>query len=130
MASVNKILGIVVLAVALMAAVGGGALFLLLRSGITGPIDNKFGDQHLKTTVALVELHKTRFGHYPQQLSDLRFTGEWDAIALHATDYCTNANQAAYYVEVRRGWAGKPTLAMPDDFWVGTGYDASLGPCN
>ena len=99
MASGKKILLLVAVVVALMAAAGATAIYLLLRSGITRPIDNKFGDQHLKTTVALVELHKTRFGQYPEQLSDLRFTGDWDAIALHRTEYCTNSDQTAYYVE-------------------------------
>ena len=129
MVSGKKIFLLIALSVALVAAIGGAAVFVLLRSGITGPIDNKFGDQHLKTTVALVELHKTRFGHYPRQLSELRFAGEWDAIALNSTRYCTNADQTAYYVEVHRGWAGKPTLTLPDGFWSGTGYDPALGPC-
>ena len=45
--------------------VGGLCVYLLFHyvtaSGITRPIDNKFGDQHLKTTVALLELHKLRY---------------------------------------------------------------------
>jgi hypothetical protein len=40
-----------------------------------GP-DNMFGDQHLKTAVALIELHKVRYGKYPDSLRDLRFTGQ------------------------------------------------------
>jgi hypothetical protein len=130
MTTARKIVVAIVIVVVLLVAFGVTAIIFVLRSGVTRPIDNKFGDQHVKTTVALVELHKTRFGEYPESLSDLRFTGDWDAIALQATDYCTNPDRTAYFVEVRRGWAGKPDLTLPDGFWAGTGYDESLGPCD
>jgi hypothetical protein len=29
-------------------------------------------------------LHKVRYGKYPDSLSDLKFTGEWDQIALQS----------------------------------------------
>ena len=101
----------------------------LMRSGITRPLDNVFGDQHLKTTLALVELHKLRNGHYPSTLSDLRFTGEWDQIALSSVVYCTNNNQSRYFIEVQQGWVAQPELKMPAEFWQGTGFDPSLAPC-
>jgi hypothetical protein len=103
-------------------------LYLLIRSGATRPLDNLFGDQHLKTTVALVELHKVRYGLYPASLSELKFTGEWDAIALGSVSYCASPGGKSYYVEVSRGWAGKPELRMPEEFWRGTGFNRSLGP--
>jgi hypothetical protein len=53
--------------VVLLGAIGAGAV-LLLRSGLTRPFDNLFGDQHLKTTVALVELHRIRYGRYSANL--------------------------------------------------------------
>src|SRR5713226_10480494 len=56
---------------------------ILAPGGIRG-LDNQFGDQHLKTAVALIELHKVRFGKYPGSLSDLKFTGQWDQIALQS----------------------------------------------
>ena len=87
-----------------------------------------FGDQHLKTTVALVELHKLRYGRYPKSLRELKFAGDWDRIALDAVAYYTNPEGTAYYVEVERGWAGKPTLDMPAEFWKGTGYSPALKP--
>ena len=49
--------------------------------------DAKFGDQHFKTAISLVELHKVRTGSYPQKLSDLKFTGDWDSIALNSVEY-------------------------------------------
>lgn len=97
-------------------------------SGITKVPDNLFGDQHLKTAVALIELHKIRYGKYPNSLADLKFTGQWDQIALQSVRYYPNADRTAYFIEVERGWVGKPTLDMPDEFWKGTGYSPNLKP--
>ena len=118
--------------VAAILLVTGGILAVrsIIASGITKGPDNMFGDQHLKTTVALIELHKVRFGKYPGSLSELKFTGQWDQIALHSVHYYTNAERTAYYVEVERGWIGKPDLEMPAEFWRGTGYTTSLKPTN
>lgn len=90
-----------------------------------GP-DVMFGDQHLKTTVALVELHKVRYGRYPETLDDLKYLGDWDSIALSAVKYRVNAARTRYCVEVERGWVAKPHLDMPAEFWQGTGFDPSL----
>jgi hypothetical protein len=121
---------LVVVAVLVLIATGIFAVRSIIASGITKGPDNMFGDQHLKTTVALIELHKVRFGKYPGSLSDLKFTGQWDQIALQSARYYPNADRTAYYVEVERGWVGKPDLEMPDEFWRGTGYTTSLKPKN
>lgn len=128
----KRVVGVVVAGTALVGLLAGLAVvaaYMVLQSGVTRPIDNTFGDQHLKTTVALVELHRVRNGRYPAMLSDLRFTGEWDALALNRVDYCSNSDGSAYYVQVRTGWAGRPDLSFSAEFWLGTGYDESLGPC-
>ena len=114
-----------------MAAIFAGgvlALHFIGMSGVTKGADNLFGDQELKTAVALLELHKVRFGKYPNSLSDLKYLGAWDQGQLQRVSYYPNANRTAYYIEVRRGWIGKPDLKMPDEFWRGTGYDPSLKP--
>jgi hypothetical protein len=103
---------------------------IIIVSGVPKAPDKLFGDQHLKTAVALIELHKVRFGTYPGSLSDLKFTGEWDQIALQRVGYYPSADRTAYYVEVETGWIGKPDLKMPDEFWHGTGYTTSLKPTN
>jgi hypothetical protein len=109
-----------------------GSLFLTYRSivasGITKGPDNMFGDQNLKTAVALIELHKVRYGKYPDSLADLKFTGLWDQGALARVRYIPNSDRSAYFVEVEIGWMGKPKLVMPDEFWKGTGYSAALNP--
>ena len=124
----------IILIVVLVAVATFGALLaaraVIMAYGITRVPDNLFGDQHLKTTVALIELHKVRFGKYPGSLSDLKFTGQWDQIALQRVRYYTNADRTAYYIEVETGWIGKPDLKMPDEFWRGTGYTMSLKPTN
>ena len=127
----RKILLMVALVgVAFVVFVFGAVLLIrsVIGSDITRVPDNMFGDQHLKTAVALIELHKVRYGKYPASLGDLRFTGQWDQIALQSVAYYPNVDRSAYYVEVERGWIGKPTLQMPDEFWKGTGYSVSLKP--
>jgi len=81
--------------------------------------DRKFGDQHFKTAIALIELHKIRFGEYPNSLKDLKFVGEWDQIALNGVSYQRLGN--GYELNVVRGWVGKPELDYPAEFWNGLG---------
>jgi len=48
------------------AACTGLALFLAVAAcGLKREADTKFGDQHFKTVIALVELYKVRHGAYP-----------------------------------------------------------------
>lgn len=97
------------------------ASLLLLISGcdLQKMADDKFGDQHFKTTVALIELHKLRSGTYPETLKDLKFTGEWDQIALNSVSYKKLDN--GYELNVERGWVGAPELSLPADFFRNTG---------
>jgi hypothetical protein len=125
--SAAKIVITILVSVIVIGAVG---IFLLIRyitaSGITRPFDDKFGDQHLKTTVALVELHKIRYGRYPKSLRDIRFNGDWDQIWLDGMRYVVSPDGTKYCVEVERGWIGKPVLSYPAEFWQGTGYSPDL----
>lgn len=81
--------------------------------------DRKFGDQDFKTAIALIELHKIRFGEYPASLKELKFVGEWDAIALSAVEYKRLDN--GYELNAVKGWVGKPELKYPPEFWRGLG---------
>src|SRR5262245_56388652 len=81
--------------------------------------DAKFGDQHFKTAISLIELHKVRFGSYPEALKDLKFTGDWDDIALSGVEY--RRLDKGYELNLVRGWVGKPTVAYPPEFWKGLG---------
>lgn len=98
-----------------------GALALIALSGceVRQQMDAKFGDQHFKTAVALIELYHLRHGQYPAALSDLDFSGEWDAIALSSVRY--QRLPEGYELNLARGWVGQPTVAYPDAFWRGLG---------
>jgi len=85
--------------------------------------DQKFGDQYFKTAIALVELHRMRFGEYPASLKDLKFTGDWDQIALNSVEYKRVGN--GYQLNLVRGWVGKPELRYPEEFWKGLGLVTS-----
>lgn len=101
---------------------------LLTDNRFTEPMDKKFGGQNLKSAVAMLELHKIRFGQYPDSLRDIKYTGDWDEIWIQGTSYFPSDDRKSYYVEVHRGWVGKPTLDMPDEFWQNTGYNEKLKP--
>jgi hypothetical protein len=81
--------------------------------------DAKFGDQNFKTAIALIELHKVRTGSYPASLKELRFTGDWDEIALSAVEY--RRLDSGYELNITRGWVGKPEMTYPPEFWRGLG---------
>lgn len=67
----------------------------------------------------MIELHNIRLGEYPASLKDLKFTGDWDQIALNGVEYKRVGN--GYELNVVRGWVGKPELKYPDEFWKGVG---------
>src|ERR1700677_996910 len=69
---------IIVVCLALLVVVASGLLAVrsIVRTGITKVPDDLFGDQYLKTAVALVELHKVRSGKYPDSLSNIRYIGQ------------------------------------------------------
>jgi hypothetical protein len=99
-------------------------LTLLVLITVTGcdfkkEADAKFGDQHFKTVIALVELHKVRSGTYPNTLKDMPFTGDWDAIAMSSVEY--KKLETGYALNVALGWIGKPQLTYPKEFWQGLG---------
>ena len=81
--------------------------------------DQKFGDQHFKTAIALIELHKVRTGSYPKNLGELRFTGDWDQIAIASVSY--DRLDDGYTLQITRGWVGKPQLVFPPEFYAGLG---------
>lgn len=85
--------------------------------------DNQFGDQHFKTVIALVELHKLRYGGYPASLAELKHTGGWDGIALGSVEY--RRLRDGYALDLVRGWVGTPQLSYPPDFWQGLGIKDS-----
>lgn len=99
------------------------SLILLLSSCIPDGIEHanqKFGDQHFKTAISLIELHKVREGDYPQTLDSLKYIGDWDRIIFGSVKY-TKLNNG-YELDLINGWVGKPEeLNYPQSFWRGLG---------
>lgn len=85
--------------------------------------DQQFGQQNFVSAVALIELHKTRTGAYPDTLDDLQYLGVWDAIWLGAVEY-TRVDDG-YNLIVARGWVGEPRLSFPKGFKTGLGIKAT-----
>jgi hypothetical protein len=82
-------------------------------------MNDKFGDQHFKTVIALVELYHLRHGVYPESLKDLTFTGDWDPIALQSVHY--ERLDHGYELDIVNGWIGPPRLSYPPAFWKNLG---------
>lgn len=95
------------------------------KMGQFGESANKqFGDQHFKTAISLIELHKLRFGTYPETLDSLKFTGQWDIIIKNSVSY--QKVDSGYTLDLVNGWIGKPnSLTYPDSFWKGLGLTKS-----
>ena len=97
--------------------------FLFCKCGIGDfkeDANRKFGDQHFKTAIALIELHKIRFGEYPASLNSIKYTGDWDEIVFTSVKY--QKLDTGYVLDLTNGWVGKPkTLEYPDEFWNGLG---------
>jgi ATP-dependent Clp protease ATP-binding subunit ClpA len=77
------------------------------------------GDQGFKTAIALIELHRVRFGSYPDSLDDLQFLGNRDRGALAGVKY--EKLPDGYALDVVSGVGTTPDFNYPTDFWRGLG---------
>jgi len=97
--------------------------FLFVRCGVKKlekQAMEKFSDQHFKTAIALIELHKIRFGEYPATLDSLKFTGDWDQMIFTSVSY--QKLDKGYELDLTNELFGKPdSLIYPDEFWKGLG---------
>lgn len=86
--------------------------------------NQKFGDQHFKTAIALIELHKIRYGDYPSSLDSLTYLGDWDEIIFNSVRYKKLSD--GYELDLVNGVLGKPdALEYPAEFWNGLGLKHS-----
>lgn len=81
-----------------------------VRSGVRVDVP----DQQFKTAIAMIELHRLRFGEYPVALEELQFLGFWDHDFLRGLRYERLAQ--GYTLEVP--WL---TAEYPPEFWHGLG---------
>jgi hypothetical protein len=112
----------------LVVEVAAWSLVSMLRSQPVQQLWSKTDDQHLKTAVALIELHRVRTGKYPDTLDQLEFVGQRSAGALSRVAYTPAPDRTGYFVEIPPGLDGQPRPAMPEGFWRGTGYRPELCP--
>ena len=88
-------------------------------------------DQQFKQVLGQVELHKLRFGRYPESLGEIKFLSAFDSAAIRAVEYIlldsvyelnyvgngvTDLNGQTQYV---------PDITYKDEFWQGLGCSAS-----
>jgi hypothetical protein len=82
------------------------------------------GDQQFRSAIAIIELHKVRYGEYPESTSDLRFLGELDQKAIGAVTYQRMAN--GYRLDYTNGTMGEiPDLSFATGFREGLGLRVS-----
>jgi len=76
-------------------------------------------DQRFKNVIALVELHRLRFGAYPDSLKDLQFLAPYDQASLQSVRY--EKLPDGYALDIITPKGQKPGLSYPADFWQGLG---------
>ncbi len=90
----------------------------------TKQANNQFGDQHFKTAISLIELHKVRFGEYPESLDSLKYIGDWDKIIFSSVEY--QKLDTGYVLNVTHGIIGDSVhLKYDSSFWKGLGLKRS-----
>ncbi|MFW5887129.1 MAG: hypothetical protein ACOCUL_05165 [Bacteroidota bacterium] len=86
--------------------------------------DNHFGDQHFKTAVAIIELHKIRYGEYPENLDSLKYLGDWDKDIKRSVKY--KKVKDGYHLDLLKGIVSNPAnIEYPADFWNNLGVKKS-----
>ena len=81
-------------------------------------------DQRFKTAIALVELHRLRFGAYPDSFDDLEFLGAQDRHTLLKGLRYEKLSDG-YGLDIVSGRDQKPRVTYPPDFWKGLGIRRS-----
>ena len=76
-------------------------------------------DQRFTTAIALLELHRLRFGTYPESFSDLQFVGVYDVRMLQGLRYEKLSEGYSLDIVMRTGTT--PDLSYPAEFWKGLG---------
>lgn len=82
-------------------------------------VEASFADQHFKSTIALIELHKVRFGEYPPSLDAIKFAGEWDRAAFASVKY--QRLPRGYALDIVPFRNRPAELSYPPEFWEGLG---------
>lgn len=84
----------------------------------------QINDQYFKTAISLIELHKTRFGKYPESLDSLKHTGLMDQSIFPYVKY-TKLDEGYSLDLLGKNKNNQKSLNYPQDFWKGLGLKKS-----
>lgn len=93
-----------------------------LKKEVTA-MKQQFGDQHFKTAISLIELHKIREGNYPEVLDSLKYIGDWDIAIFQSVQYKKLPD--GYELNVVGPFEIPDKMKYPEDFWRGLGLRKS-----
>lgn len=81
-------------------------------------------DMQFKNALANIELHKTRYGRYPQTLKDLKFLSATDSSFIGVEYFKLDSGyelNLTYEAATFSGTAQTVSIKYPDEFWQGLG---------
>jgi hypothetical protein len=88
-------------------------------TNLSRTVEADLADQYFKAAIALIELHKTRFGEYPKSISDIKYVGGLDVDALRHVDY--KPRDTGYVLNLVGYDMVLDNLNYPEEFWQGLG---------
>jgi len=81
-------------------------------------------EQHFKTAISLIELHKIRFGSYPESIDSIKYTGIMDKGIQAYVKY--EKIEDGYTLDlINVGPMGIKNIDYPPEFWAGLGLKSS-----
>ena len=85
-----------------------------------------FADQDFKRAIGQIELHKLRYGNYPNSLSELKFLSVMDSSMLSQVEYqrldtVYELNLTSSFPKINNDGMHEVDLKYPEEFWQGLG---------
>ena len=89
-----------------------------------------FADRDFKMAIGCIELHKLRYGDYPESLNQLKFINEMDSSIFNNVQYFKldsgyELNLISKYISFKGESIETIKLKYPDEFWQGLGCKRS-----
>lgn len=85
-------------------------------------------DMNFKNTIGLIEIHKLRYGTYPNSLKDIKFLSVWDTAAFSGVQYIKlesgyELNTVSQYSDILNDEKKYEDVGLhyPPEFWTGLG---------
>lgn len=90
------------------------------RKRLENDFNPSLDDQTFKNAISLIELHKVRFGKYPESLQEeqfKKFLGNWDNFIYSSVTYLKT--ESGYELNLNSQESSR--LEYPPEFWRGLG---------